>query len=344
MTSITSRGSHLSEPQNGVPFVFQDRASMPSTLPSSESRCPSGQKEHHFSLAPGKLYIIPTPIGNRQDITLRALEILRSVDSIAAEDTRHSRALLQHYGISKPLFSLHQSNEDSRSLVILEKLQQGLNIALVSDAGTPLISDPGFPLVQRAREQGITVIPLPGPCALITALSASGLPCDHFLFEGFLPASRQARKTRLQQLQHQFHTTHISYTLVFYEAPHRILALFKDIQAVFGDDYRMAFAKELTKVFEHFFLGNISEAITWLEEQSEHQKGEFVVMLPGKPAITSVNPDNADIPSDNISINLTALLKILLTSLPLKQAVQLAMEISGEKKNKVYSLALTLHH
>jgi 16S rRNA (cytidine1402-2'-O)-methyltransferase len=197
----------------------------------------------------GKLFLVATPIGNMKDITLRALEVLKTVDLVAAEDTRRSRVLLQHFGISKPMLSLHAHNEESRSQQVLEKLRSGLNIALISDAGTPLISDPGYPLVTLLRQENIDVIPLPGPCALIAALSASGLPCDHFFFAGFLPAQSANRKKALKTYQDTPHTT------IFYEAPHRILALFKDMLAIFGDDRKVGFAKELTKIFEHFFSG-----------------------------------------------------------------------------------------
>lgn len=279
----------------------------------------------------GQLFLIATPIGNMKDITLRAIEILTSVDLILAEDTRHSRILLQHLGISKPMLSLHAYNENNRSQPILEKLHSGLNIALISDAGTPLISDPGFPLVQHVRQHAIRVIPIPGPCALITALCASGLPCDHFFFSGFLPAQSKARQKALQAFQE------VSYTTVFYEAPHRILALFEDMRHVFNNQRQVAFAKELTKVFEHFFSGTIDEAITWLTEKPEHQKGEFVVILSGKPIIEAEAPTT-------LSLSISSVLTPLLASLPLKQAVQLTTEITGEKKNIIYALALTINN
>lgn len=291
---------------------------------------------HLTSIPPvnfGQLFLVATPIGNMKDITLRALEVLKSVDLIAAEDTRRSRVLLQHFGLSKPLLSLHAHNEESRSEQILEKLRSGLNIALISDAGTPLISDPGFTLVQRVRENHLNVIPIPGPCALIAALSASGLPCDHFFFAGFLPAQSKLRQKALTTFQNT------SYTTIFYEAPHRILDLFKDMQTIFETGRQVAFAKELTKIFEHFFSGTIEEAIQWLILKPEHQKGEFVVILSGKPAKT--NTDSTEETALNLSI--TSILKTLLKSLPLKQAVQLTAEITGEKKNKVYTQALKMN-
>jgi 16S rRNA (cytidine1402-2'-O)-methyltransferase len=275
----------------------------------------------------GQLFLVATPIGNMKDITLRALEILKFVDLVAAEDTRRSKILLQHYGLSKPLLSLHAHNEDHRIAQILEKLQEGLNIALISDAGTPLISDPGFTLVQKIRQENMTVIPIPGSCALIAALSASGLPCDQFFFAGFLPAQSSARKKSLKVFEA------FSHTVIFYEAPHRILALFKDMLTIYGNERKVAFAKEITKIFEHFFLGTIEEAITWLTSVPEHQKGEFVVMLSGVP-VKEIQ-ESASLSTENI-------LKILLKTLPLKQAVQVATEMTGEKKNKVYALALTV--
>lgn len=280
----------------------------------------------------GQLFLVATPIGNMKDITLRALEILQFVDLIAAEDTRRSRILLAHFGLSKPLLSLHAFNEESRSQEILNKLTAGMNIALISDAGTPLISDPGFTLVRLIKQHGIKVVPIPGPCALIAALSASGLPCDQFLFEGFLPAQSKARQKKLLSLKDSSATT------IFYEAPHRILALFEDMKTVFGDNRLISFAKEITKVFEYFFTGNIADAITWLTAEPEHQKGEFVVILSGKPVTETVDESK----DTHISISSQTLLVTLLKSLPLKQAVQLASEITGEKKNKLYSLALTL--
>lgn len=277
----------------------------------------------------GTLFLVATPIGNLQDITLRALEILKSVDTIAAEDTRKSNILLQHFCISKPLLSLHAYNEEERSLQLIEKLQQGANIALISDAGTPLISDPGWHLVQQARENGITVIPIPGPCALIAALSASGLPCNHFFFFGFLPSHASARKKILKTFQDS------SYTTVFYEAPHRILGLLEDMQSIFEPERLMGFAKEITKRFEFFFSGKVEDAIAWLKAEPEHQKGEFVVMLSGKSKKAEEQEEAVMIP-----LSLETLLKTLLKSLPLKQAVQLTAEICGERKNSVYELAL----
>ncbi len=284
---------------------------------------------HTTSIPPGTLFLVATPIGNLQDITLRALEILKYVDYIAAEDTRKSRVLLNHFGINKPLISLHAHNENERSSELLSKLTEGANIALISDAGTPLISDPGAYLVQEARKQAITVSPIPGPCAAIAALSASGIPCNHFLFYGFLPAQSQARRKILATFEDTSHP------VVFYEAPHRILSLLEDIKNVFETERLISFAKEITKQFEYFFSGSPDEALAWLNEESARQKGEFVVILDSKPKKVEEESNSL-----NFSSSLESLLKTLLKSLPLKQAVQIATEISGIKKNVVYALAL----
>jgi len=274
----------------------------------------------------GKLFLVATPIGNLKDITLRAVETLQNVDLIAAEDTRHSHILLNHLGIKKPLLSLHSHNENTRSSEIIEKLKNGLNIALISDAGTPLISDPGYTLVRLARENHLDVIPIPGACALIAALSASGLSCGTFFFAGFAPVHTQARQNYLKN----FSTT--DYTLIFYEAPHRILDFIEDAYTVFEQKKSVVLAKEITKTFECFFSGSLADAIIWLKEAPEHQKGEFVVMFSGTQASNS----------DPFEQSIENVLKPLLKALPLKQAVQLAAEITGQKKNKIYAQALAI--
>jgi 16S rRNA (cytidine1402-2'-O)-methyltransferase len=281
------------------------------------------------SIPSGTLFLVATPIGNLQDITLRAIEVLKLVHYVAAEDTRKSRVLLNNFGINKPLISLHAHNENERTSALLEKLLQGSNIALISDAGTPLISDPGAYLVQEARKHKISVTPIPGPCAAIAALSASGIPCNNFFFFGFLPPQSSARRKVLETFQDTL------YPVVFYEAPHRILALLDDIKTVFESNRLIGFAKEITKQFEYFFSGSAEEAIAWINEEAGRQKGEFVVILAGKSK--KIDEDKE---SGNFSSSLESLLKTLLKSLPLKQAVQLATEISGEKKNTVYALAL----
>lgn len=271
----------------------------------------------------GTLYIVATPIGNRNDISMRALETLKTVDFILAEDTRHSQPLLSSLGIKKPLSSLHAHNEAQKSDTVIEALQSGKSIALISDAGTPLISDPGFPLVQKARLLGIDVVPIPGPCALITALSAAGVPSDIFTFAGFLPAKETARQTRLQALKS------LTHTLVFYESTHRILETLDDIASVFGKGFKLVLAKELTKAFEHFVSGSAGEIQDWLNHDKNRCKGEFVLLLP---------PCAAETADDNTH----ELLSTLLEELPLKQAVKLACKMTGLPKNELYQKALDL--
>ena len=271
----------------------------------------------------GSLYIVATPIGNREDISMRALNILKSVDFILAEDTRHSLPLLTSLGIKNSLQSLHAHNEAEKSKHVIEQLLAGKSIALISDAGTPLISDPGFPLVALAREQQIPVIPIPGPCALITALCAAGVPCDSFLFIGFLPAKHNARKAKLESFQEQ------AQTLIFYESTHRILDCLNDIHAVYGADCKVVLAKELTKSYERFVAGTVEEIQHWLLEDPGHVKGEFVIIIP--PQIHIVDKHSHE-----------ELLGILLEELPLKQAVSIACKLSQANKNELYELALKL--
>lgn len=271
---------------------------------------------------PGTLYVVATPIGNREDITLRALATLQSVDAILAEDTRHSMQLLTLLGIKKPLISLHTHNEKERSLSLINELLNGKSFALISDAGTPLISDPGFPLVSQAQTHHISVVPIPGACALIAALSAAGVACDAFSFLGFLPAKQAARRDKLKSVYT------IEHTLVFYESTHRILDSLDDITFVFGDDCQLVLAKELTKTFERFIKGDGATIKAWLLADKAHSKGEFVLMIP---------PRN-DRPKDENK--LLPILTVLLTELPLKQAVKLTSKITGENKNEVYDLAL----
>lgn len=273
----------------------------------------------------GHLYIVATPIGNLKDITLRALETLKQVDLIAAEDTRHSKTLLQHYQIDTALISLHEHNEQQRAHELLLKLQAGQHIALISDAGTPLISDPGYQLVNHVRAAGVTVVPIPGPSALITALSAAGLPTDSFCYEGFLPAKTSARKQHLQKLQDECRT------LIFYEAPHRILDTLRDIAEIFLPQRQATLARELTKTFETILSGTLEQLLAQLLADKNQQKGEFVILVQGKK--TQISADLAE--SQRI-------LKILLTELPVKQAASLAAQITGEKKNELYPLALEI--
>ncbi len=257
-------------------------------------------------------------------MSARAIEVLRQVDLIAAEDTRHSKTLLQHFVINTPCCSLHDYNERQRVDKLIELMKTGKSIALISDAGTPLISDPGFALVRAVRAAGFQVIPIPGACAAIAALSAAGLPSDRFIFEGFLPAKSSARQQRLENLREE------TRTLIFYEAPHRILDLIKDMLLVFGVEREAVIAKELTKTYETIYQGNLSELKNWLEADSNHQRGEFVVLLQGVELKES-HP---------ICIDPSEVLKILLEELSVKQAANLAAKITGEKKNTLYELAL----
>lgn len=278
---------------------------------------------HSLATGIGTLYILATPIGNRDDISIRGLNTLKTVDLILAEDTRHSLQLLNSLGIKNNLSSLHAHNEKDKSSAIIEKLLNGLTIALISDAGTPLISDPGYPLVKLAREHQIPVVPIPGPCAVITALSAAGIPCDSFTFLGFLPAKSAARKAKLESLLKEPHT------LVFYESTHRILESLDDIATVFGSKVELVLAKELTKAYERFISGTSREIKAWLLEDTGHVKGEFVLIIP--PRLLDTPLDSSD-----------ELLKILLKELPLKQAVNLACQISHGNKNELYQRALLL--
>jgi 16S rRNA (cytidine1402-2'-O)-methyltransferase len=269
----------------------------------------------------GILYIVATPIGNQNDITLRALNTLKTVDAILAEDTRHSMQLLTTLGIKKPFISLHAHNEANKSASIIQALLEGQSFALISDAGTPLISDPGYLLVKQAQQKGITVTPIPGACALIAALSASGMPTDIFTFYGFLPAKQNARLKVLESCRHTEHT------LIFYESTHRILDCIKDLNTVFGDAFEWVLAKELTKTFERFITGNSQAIEAWLLSDSAHCKGEFVLILPPRPSA-----QNTDQVED--------ILNVLLKELPLKQAVKLTSQLTKEPKNEIYKLAL----
>lgn len=271
----------------------------------------------------GILYIVATPIGNLADMTYRAVQILQTVDFIAAEDTRHSRPLLQHYAIQTPLLSLHTHNEQQRSQELITQLQQGKNIALISDAGTPLISDPGYHLVHTARSHNIKVVPIPGASALITALSASGLPTDHFVFEGFLPAKAGARQKRLAELKTEIRT------LIFYEAPHRIIDLVDDMLQILGTERYVVIARELTKQFETIHGDTLANLKTWLQDDANQQRGEFVVLVHGEHIDELAKQNDA-----------YEVLKILLSELPVKQAASLAAKLTGAKKNELYQWAL----
>lgn len=271
------------------------------------------------------LYIVATPIGNLDDITLRAIDTLKRVDLIAAEDTRHSGLLLQHLGIKARLYSLHDHNEQEKAHVLIEKLQAGISIALISDAGTPLINDPGYHLVKACRENGIKVVPIPGACAAIAALSVAGLPSDKFIYEGFLPAKSKARQDSLASLITE------PRTMIFYESTHRLLETLKDMQTIFGADKQIVLAKELTKTWETIVSFPVNELIDWLNQDASRQKGEFVLIVAG------YTENNKDI--DPKAINT---LKLLQKELPLKKAAAITAEIYGLKKNQLYQIGLNL--
>lgn len=271
------------------------------------------------------LYIVATPIGNLDDITLRAIDTLKRVDLIAAEDTRHSGLLLQHLGIKARLYSLHDHNEQEKAHVLIEKLQAGISIALISDAGTPLINDPGYHLVKACRENGIKVVPIPGACAAIAALSVAGLPSDKFIYEGFLPAKSKARQDSLASLITE------PRTMIFYESTHRLLETLKDMQTIFGADKQIVLAKELTKTWETIVSFPVNELIDWLNQDASRQKGEFVLIVAG------YIESNKDI--DPKAINT---LKLLQKELPLKKAAAITAEIYGLKKNQLYQIGLNL--
>ncbi len=271
------------------------------------------------------LYIVATPIGNLGDITQRALDILQQADLIAAEDTRHSGRLLQHFNISTRMISYHDHSDERQVDSIIAKLQAGTSIALISDAGTPLISDPGYGLVKKAREAGVKVVPVPGVSAVITAMSAAGLPSDRFSFEGFPPHKSGARKQLFASLALD------ARTLVFYESPHRIVDCLKDLAAEFGEDRPLVMARELTKTFETFLSGGVAQVLEQVLADSNQQKGEIVLMVSGyrKPET-----------GDELSPEAEATMKVLLEELPVKQAAALAAKITGARKNELYQQAI----
>ena len=270
--------------------------------------------------------MVATPIGNLQDITLRALEVLKAVDAVAAEDTRHTAGLLSHFAIQQKLIAVHEHNEHKAAVLLLERLRAGESIALVSDAGTPGISDPGAVVVDKLREAGIRVVPIPGASAVVAAMSAAGIPAPGFTFHGFLPASGAQRRKVLEALKATPHT------LVFYEAPHRVLESVADMAKVLGGGRRLTIARELTKTFETFHRCALAEAVSWLESDANQQRGEFVLLV--EPA--------AAVEVTGIGEEAERVLKSLLAELPLKQAVKLTTEITGLKKNALYERALHL--
>jgi len=275
-------------------------------------------------MSEGTLYIVATPIGHLGDLSPRAGEVLSQVDVIAAEDTRVSRKLLQHIGASTPMLSLHEHNEQQRIETLLSRLQTGESVALISDAGTPLISDPGYPLVKAVREANIKVVPLPGPCALISALSVSGLPTDKFVFEGFLPGKSSGRRGRFEELKHEHRT------MIFYESPHRILACLDDLESVMGAQREVVVARELTKTFETIHSGSVAATKNWVEQDQNQQRGEIVLLVAGAPLMKQENQDQERV------------LTLLMEELPLKQAAALTAQICGAKRNELYQKALEI--
>jgi 16S rRNA (cytidine1402-2'-O)-methyltransferase len=271
------------------------------------------------------LYIVATPIGNLADMSARAIDVLKNVDVIAAEDTRHSGHLLQHHAITTPTVSLHEHNEQQRSEVLLSRLQAGESVALISDAGTPLISDPGYRLVSLVRAHGINVIPIPGCCALVAALSASGLASDRFSFEGFLPSKQGARKQALEKLANE------TRTMIFYESPRRLHSTLEDMQSIFGADRPACLARELTKLHETIMTKPLAELQAWVASDSNQQRGECVVLIEGNRQQQDASEAEVD-----------RVLSLLLADLPVKRAAAITASLLSVSKNKAYEQALKL--
>ncbi|MDB2410310.1 16S rRNA (cytidine(1402)-2'-O)-methyltransferase [Pseudomonadales bacterium] len=274
------------------------------------------------------LYVVATPIGNLSDISARAVQVLQAVDLIAAEDTRHSSGLVKHLNVDTPMIACHDHNEAAACKSVLDRLTAGQCVALISDAGTPLISDPGYKIVKSVREQGFRVAPIPGACAVISALSAAGLPTDRFAFEGFLPAKAQARQKRLQQL------ADATSTLVFYEAPHRIVATLQAMAEVLGAKREAVLARELTKRYETIIDGTLDELAQQVDADRNQQRGEMVILVRGAASLAddrSAEEQEAD-----------RILTVLLAELPAKQASILAVKLTGLKKNYLYKRAIAL--
>lgn len=274
--------------------------------------------------ATGILYVVATPIGNLADMVPRAIETLQTVAVIAAEDTRHSARLLSHFDIKTPAIAYHDHSDEQRTDNLINRLLAGEHVALISDAGTPLVSDPGYRLVRKAREQGITVVPIPGACAMIAALSAAGLPSDRFAFEGFLPAKEVARRAQLELIAND------SRTLIFYEAPHRIVETLQDMVTVFGPDREVVMARELTKTFETIKGDKAVALAEWVAADSNQQRGEIVLLVQGIS-----KTDNAEMTPEHERI-----MNVLLEELPVKQAAAMGAKITGLKKNYLYQWAL----
>ena len=272
----------------------------------------------------GTLFIVATPIGNLDDITFRAIETLKSVDLVLAEDTRHSQKILNHFDIKTPISAFHDYNEREKCTTVIDKLKQGVSIALISDAGTPLISDPGYVLVSAAKKNSVNVVPIPGPSALIAALSASGVPSDSFSFFGFLPSKQNARIKTLK--------TFISRpeTIIIYESPKRILAALKDMLFVFGEAREVCLAKELTKTFETILTTNIPNLISYIASDPNHQKGEFVLLISSSGKKKQLELDQ----------QLDNLLSVLCSEMGASKAAKLAAKITGIDKKYCYQRAI----
>ncbi|MDQ7076012.1 MAG: 16S rRNA (cytidine(1402)-2'-O)-methyltransferase [Gammaproteobacteria bacterium] len=279
-----------------------------------------------MSIQFGILYVVATPIGNLADITERAKKVLAQVDLVAAEDTRHSGRLLSALGLKKKMLALHDHNERQQAVVVVERLKEGQSVALISDAGTPLISDPGYHLIKLAHEEGVTVSPIPGASALMAALSVSGLPTDRFVFEGFLPARSASRKKRLQELASEQNT------LILFESCHRIVDSLRDMLEVFGAERWVAMGRELTKTFETVRRAPLAELLAWVEADPMQQKGEFVLIVAGVEAEVI----------DESEQQLQRCLLLLLPELPLKKAAGVAAKLVGVGKNQAYQVALVL--
>ncbi|HEY6642321.1 16S rRNA (cytidine(1402)-2'-O)-methyltransferase [Povalibacter sp.] len=315
-----------------------DRSSEPAVYPGpgavSNRIEPAAQvatENQHVTADPqskpvGKVFVVATPIGNLGDLSPRAREVLASVSLIAAEDTRHTRHLLQSFGIDTALTSLHEHNESEKSSALIDRVVRGESLALVSDAGTPLISDPGFDLIAAARAQGIEVIAIPGPCAAIAAISVAGLPTDRFSFEGFLPAKSAARRAQLETLGAE------SRTLVFYEAPHRLLETLEDMAAIFGAERRASVSRELTKRFETTYTGSLADLRATASTDDNMARGEIVVVVAGA----------APVQQESTTLDAGQLLRALLQELPAAQAAKIAAKITGVRRSELYELAVRM--
>ncbi len=273
----------------------------------------------------GILYVVATPIGNLDDMTPRAIATLQNVDTILAEDTRHSGGLLKKFGITTPARAYHDHNEQQLAPELIKRLQAGENMALISDAGTPLVSDPGYHLLNLAQQAGINIVPVPGASALITALSVCGLPTDRFTFNGFLPAKQKARQKKCQGLKTE------TATQIFYEAPHRLTECINDLNEVFGSDRHACIARELTKIYETIRTGTLAELSQWLDQNSGQCRGEIVIVVEGNHEEKTEDGEDQRV------------LEVLLEYLSPSQAVAAAVKITGGKKNQLYKLAQRKH-